>query len=344
MSGPLREGDLFFLMDSKAERVWRSTSAPVLQRPVASTLSSTHDSFLSRPYPRWITSGSVVTPVVVFFEEPLVLLDALSAGHAWDPTHLVLVCLSTKANMTRILGHPAVQRSEFIFALQTVRRNGATVFEASTSLPMNKDSRGRSLVKSPLGLWDPRAFSKRRDIFPPRFSNFGGQELALATWCDDTPYLYSQEGECTGANVEAFRMIANKLNFSFDIQQEPADQNWGSIENGTWNGMMADLERNGKHFAINYFLLNSDRARDFDFTYPYHAEGFSFMIHLPPPLPNWNRVLYPFSAGMWGAVIASTCLVATSLSLLLCYVDGAPDVSSTIVKVSIFASMLAHSV
>lgn len=343
VSGPLREDDLFFLLDSKAEREWRTTSASFAQRPSASTLSSTHDGFLAGSFPRWITSGSEVTPVVVFLEDPLALLDALGAGHAWDPTRLVLVCLSAEANMTRILGHPTVQRSEFIFALQTARRHGATVFEASTSLPMNRDSRGRSLLKSPLGFWDPQVFNTRRDIFPPRFNNFGGQELALATWCDDTPYLYLREGECTGANVEVFRMIASKLNFSFDIQMEPADQSWGTLENGTWVGMMADLERNGKHVAINYFLLNSDRARDFDFTYPYHSEGFAFLIHLPPPLPNWNRVLYPFSAGMWGAVIASTCLVATSLALLLGCVDGAPDVSSTIIKVSNIACMFVHS-
>lgn len=333
MGGPLRDDSLFFLTDPKIERLWNTISTSVLQRPSAPTLSATHGGFLSGLFPRWVTSGAAVTPVVVFLEDPLALLDALSADHEWGPTCLVLVCLSAEAKMTSILGHPTVQRSEFIFALQATRKNGVADFEASTSLPMNRDSRGRSMVKSPLGLWDPRAFSNRRDIFPPRFNDFEGQVLELATWCDDTPFLYFQDGECTGANIEAFRMIADKLNFSFDVQMEPADQNWGSIENGTWIGMMADLERNGKHVAINYFLLNTDRARDFDFTYPYHSEGFAFMIHLPPPLPNWNRVLYPFSAGMWGAVIASTCFVATSLALLLRYVDDARDASSTTIKV-----------
>lgn len=84
-----------------------------------------------------------------------------------------------------------------------------------------------------------------------RYDNFDGAVLHIGSWCDDYPFLYPEAslqkimggkekeeqgellGECVGSNIDLLDIIASKLNFSYTVQMEPADYNWGFRENGT---------------------------------------------------------------------------------------------------------------
>ncbi|XP_068232547.1 ionotropic receptor 21a-like [Palaemon carinicauda] len=68
---------------------------------------------------------------------------------------------------------------------------------------------------------------------------------------------------------------------------------------------------------INYATLTPERNEDFDLTVPYYHEGFGIILEVPPPLPRWQNILYPFSWLVWVAV--SVSVIASGITLHLLY-------------------------
>ncbi|MPC32864.1 Glutamate receptor ionotropic, kainate 1 [Portunus trituberculatus] len=119
--------------------------------------------------------------------------------------------------------------------------------------------------------------------------------------------MYQNEnGVCIGQSLDALEIIADKYNFTYVVQLKPEDELWGFIENGTW------------------------------------TEGFAFMIFLPPPLPSWRRLLYPFTGEVWGGVLAAALLAPSLLGLLLRWFNPVQDHISLALKIG--AGLLKQSV
>ncbi|KAG7163308.1 Glutamate receptor ionotropic, delta-1-like 6, partial [Homarus americanus] len=343
VAGPLSSHQLLLVTDDEAENLldvgWILASLGPLAPP---SVFSTSNSLLHIHYPTSHIRGPLLATIFVFHNDPNTFLDLLQTNQEWNPKYLVLFCLNDDVNTTRVISQPLVQRSERILMLQMVTVNEKLSFKTYTSLPMQVNSRGKKLVKTPLGTWRPERPTTLESIFPSRFDSFGGIILQLSSWCDDTPFLYYKDGQCTGENIDALTIISHKYNFTFYVQDKPADERWDSKENGSWVGLMAGLMYEGKHLAPNAMLLNEENRREFDYTYPYQTEGFSFLHRMPPPLPQWKNLLYPFTTTMWVAVLASTMLVVILLVFLLHVVQHLHDPISFALKV--VAGLLHQSV
>lgn len=48
---------------------------------------------------------------------------------------------------------------------------------------------------------------------------------------------------------------------------------WGSLENGTWNGLLGEVYRREKNLTMNYFTVTYQRAKDFDYSTSFYTEG-----------------------------------------------------------------------
>ncbi|XP_045130008.1 glutamate receptor ionotropic, delta-2-like [Portunus trituberculatus] len=314
---------------------------------VEDTLLSTQimrqQTLLELRLPSYHVRGDFVTAVLIFQKHPDSFLLQLHFNADWNPKYLILISLNKQLNVTSLLTTPVIQRSEFIFLLQTSGKRNKLLITAYTSFPLQANSLGKQLVKASLGSWKPDRFATRESVFPKRFENFGGHVLQLSTWCDDTPFMYQNEnGVCIGQSLDALEIIADKYNFTYVVQLKPEDELWGFIENGTWVGLMGGLEHGGKDLTINAIVLNWERGRDFDFVYPYQTEGFAFMIFLPPPLPSWRRLLYPFTGEVWGGVLAAALLAPSLLGLLLRWFNPVQDHISLALKIG--AGLLKQSV
>lgn len=112
------------------------------------------------------------------------------------------------------------------------------------------------------------------------------------------------------------------------------DHNWGSKEDGRWTGMLGDLVYHNKHLVINVFQLTEEILSDFDISYPYHVEDYVFLLNIPPPAPQWRGLLYPLRAEVWGAVLASTALVAVLLTSCLALFPDTQDPGTVFLLVS----------
>ncbi|XP_027220187.2 glutamate receptor ionotropic, kainate glr-3 [Penaeus vannamei] len=343
LSGPLAGRNIFFVLDEGSFDDLTFDPAFLVNLEAPSVLLASQDRLEEALYPNHYLRDEVGIVILLMKASPTAFLDRLAASPRWRPTHLVLISTGASVNSRAVLRHRALQRSPFLVLFELISRAGRSVFQVVTSYPFRPGG-----WRFPLGLWDDQTFATVDDLFPDRFDDFGGAELQLASWCDDYPFIYlDPAGDgCKGSNLDALAIMGARLNFSFSVQLETQDQNWGALENGSWTGMLGDLVYNGKHIVINYFLMNHERCRDFDATYPYHAEGFGFLVRKPPPLPKWRSLTYPFAPRTWGAILGATLVVALILAAVLPGLDVGAAGSSDRVKgaVLVCAGMMRQSV
>ncbi|XP_047495877.1 glutamate receptor ionotropic, kainate glr-3-like [Penaeus chinensis] len=340
LAGPLADEKLLLFFDSGASRVLdvdlllpeiRSTTSIIL-------VALDHPETFLREAPIQLIRGSFVTVVLAFTRSPAVLLDSLGAD--WNPDFLLLLSLNGSLDTAPMLEDERIQRSNHVTLIEYGRTASAT-FHVFTSRPFRPTRTGYA-VKSPIGAWNKRLFATKAELFPERFATLDGAVLQLGSWCDDFPFLYSEGDGCVGSTLELLDVIAAQLNFSYVVQMEPADHNWGSKENGTWTGMLGDLVYNDKDLVVNSLLLTEQPFVEFDSTYPYHLESYAFILEIPPPVPQWRGLLYPFTKLMWGTVIATTLVVIILLQLCLTIAPDTQDASQVFLLV--WAGVVKQSV
>ncbi|KAK3865159.1 hypothetical protein Pcinc_029215 [Petrolisthes cinctipes] len=125
--------------------------------------------------------------------------------------------------------------------------------------------------------------------------------------------------------MDALNIIANKFNFRVKLIHGTDDGKWGSLENGSWVGLLRELQHFGKHLVINSMILNLDTLHSFDYTYPYTISSYGFMIRVPPPVPQWRNILYPFSTLIWCLLLATSLTLAAILTFLIQLLNGVSD-------------------
>lgn len=320
VSGPLQDREILLLHDEHDHHL--------MPRGSARLLVASYDKFNETHYPTHYMRGPDRVAILLFSTPPDILFQHLALSTSWNPSFLLLISTNVSIPSVALLDDGVVQRSRHVLLLRPIVKAAAVTYAMLTSFPF------RSNPHVHMGFWNETRFRTMADLFPDRHPNMEGAVLRLGSWCDDFPFIYLQGDVCAGANLDALDLIAAKLNFSYDVQKRTQDDNWGALEDGRWTGMLGDLIYNGKHLVINLFLVNYERWRDFDTTYPYYAEGFGFLSRLPPPVPQWRSIMYPFTANMWLVVIACTvavCIISSVLSALT--VKGNVDYSKHILTV-----------
>ncbi|XP_064115161.1 glutamate receptor ionotropic, kainate glr-3-like [Macrobrachium nipponense] len=201
------------------------------------------------------------------------------------------------------------------------------------------------MVKELLGPWNASMFLTKSDLFPDRFKTFKGEVLHVASDYDDYPLVFGDEsGLVDGTNIRILNALAVTLNFSFTTTNRSRDNSWGELINGTWIGLLGEVFSGAKNMTINYFTVVENRAKDFDYTAPYFYEGFGFALVIPPPLPMWRSLLYPFTNLVWTSVIAAIIMVTPTLYLLAGLADPDNKISLMRASLTIFGSLLVQNV
>ncbi|XP_066972277.1 ionotropic receptor 21a-like [Macrobrachium rosenbergii] len=67
---------------------------------------------------------------------------------------------------------------------------------------------------------------------------------------------------------------------------------------------------------LNFASITPGRNRDFALSIPYHYEGFGLILETPPPLPQWQNILYPFTWQVWTGTLVSLLITAVMFHLL----------------------------
>ncbi|XP_064095656.1 glutamate receptor ionotropic, delta-2-like [Macrobrachium nipponense] len=224
----------------------------------------------------------------------------------WSPRGVVLLVASPSCRAKAFLTTPLLKRTESVALLCPEIQDAPGMDVSYALLTWLPFASARRLER--IGAWDAATFQSFGSVFPDRFRYFHGKEVGVASNADDRPLFFQREdGQFDGTNYRMLETLARWLNFSFSFTADPL---WGERDaNGTWTGILGYLHRGERDLVLNYITLTPERVEDFDISVTYHSEGFGIMLKVPPPLPSWQNLVFPFTTELWIAVGVGTVVV-----------------------------------
>ncbi|BDA49267.1 Glutamate receptor 2 [Coccomyxa sp. Obi] len=91
------------------------------------------------------------------------------------------------------------------------------------------------------------------------------------------------------------------------------------LDNGTWTGIMGQLQSREADFAAFPLTLVPGRPVDIDITYSYYAGGLGLLVGKGEPRNDQLLFLQPFDARLWIALLGTAFAAALVLKLLSLY-------------------------
>lgn len=311
LQGPLSGHDIVLYLDPNLEvRVLQQVLALPALRDILHVLTDlgSNGALWSQNQPAAVLRAAHLIHVVVFVENPRPFFENLSIQ--WNPKYLMLFSLGNRGYQSLL--HHTLQRVEKLILMEKLSPRSpvmASRVGIYTFFPFSTERKPKLI-----GIWNSRVYSKLQHIFVDRFPSFEGYKFQLGTWLIDIPYLYEKENTTDGVAEEMLKAIAQVLNYSYALTLEPPDCSWGSLENGSWSGMLGMIERSEKNFTVNSMSFTHDRMEAFEASVSYWMEGFRVTMMVPPSLAKWRRVYFPFMMSVWlsvGLVFTLAVLVMT---------------------------------
>ncbi|XP_066985542.1 probable glutamate receptor [Macrobrachium rosenbergii] len=246
----------------------------------------------------------------ILMQDPEPLFSFLEAGEEpWDYEGKYIFVGLTKAQLERVTSSPRGKKTQHIIGLVKGSSPEWLIYR-------NQLYWGNGVALA--NRWRVHRFTSNAEIFPDKISNLKGATITLITFGFAPHVLYGRGkgGQHAGRDMQVAFALSRVLNFTLEFREPPPGELWGSkLENGTWTGLVAALERNVGHIGMaNIFLSNNnDRTDVQDFTRPYDADGSCFMARTDPPQPHWQSLALPFLEETWLATFFGLLLFCVLL-------------------------------
>ncbi|KAK4323265.1 hypothetical protein Pmani_006046 [Petrolisthes manimaculis] len=312
LTGPLSGHQVMLMVD---DGVQRSLSLDLLLTGLTSptvllhtTTHNTNNHFTTQQLP----TAQDVLLVVVGTGSPWLLWSP----PGWLSPRAVLVLVAAQTCSARKhFQSPLLQNTPSV-ALLCLNHKPQTP-EYSTYSVMTHFPLSANLEPVSLGTWHPDTFTTLEDLFQDQFQDFGGKDIILTTSVNDAPLVFRRaDGEVDGICARILNAMSFWLNFNFNFESSKGSSVWGERdENGSYNGLLGQVQRSEAHMVVNYLTITHQRIHDFDYSISYFSEGFGVMLRDPPPLPQWQSILYPYTAVVWASMVGVVILVTFSYYL-----------------------------
>ncbi|KAK7072272.1 hypothetical protein SK128_020755, partial [Halocaridina rubra] len=248
--------------------------------------------------PKAFIKGNFMVHIAIFVNDPSSFFKRLPL--TWNPEILLLFSLA-EITETSVLNNSAYKGIKSLALIQKLTRKYLTTASevaVLTNYPFLPNNKTRLV-----GVWNSQKFRTLEELFPERFNSFEEQLFPLSTSFDDFPYSYNYtvNGTIThrGLGLDMVDVFSKKFNFTYTLTAQAPDENWGKYINGSWNGLLGEIDHGEKLFTVNFFTMNHLRMQHFEASVPYWREGFGIAILTPPPLPKWQNAYLPFKPSLW---------------------------------------------
>ncbi|XP_069121394.1 glutamate receptor ionotropic, delta-1-like [Argopecten irradians] len=154
------------------------------------------------------------------------------------------------------------------------------------------------------------------EIFPNMALGFNGRRFHVTT-LEWAPFVMALPNNTyTGLCFDLLDHMAASLNFTYDVTN-PEDGQWGVLNsNGTWTGLVGQLERWEVDLVAAPLSAQANREKVMDFTYSYYIDYTTILMKKPDPYEKkWRTLIDPFSEQLLLCVLLS--LPVMSLLLFL---------------------------
>lgn len=107
---------------------------------------------------------------------------------------------------------------------------------------------------------------------------------------------------CSGYCVDLLNKLANDIGFTYTLYKV-RDEKWGLKTEIGWNGLIADLISNKADMCVTSLKLNSERARDIDFSLPFLETGIAIIVKIRSGVLSPTAFLEPFEYSTWVVIL-----------------------------------------
>lgn len=151
-------------------------------------------------------------------------------------------------------------------------------------------------------------------LFPEKLILYGDSRLKVCygLW---EPYVFKLGDTLHGVDVTIMTTLAKYLKFKMELIPS-FDGYWGSLVNGSWNGMVRMVMDGRADIGMSPFTMTSLRETVIDFTSSYKNDYLTFVSPLSELLSKWKALLMPFTIAVWVALLIAILLGIVTYVLL----------------------------
>ena len=140
-----------------------------------------------------------------------------------------------------------------------------------------------------------------------------------------------------GMYADVWNALSNKMNFTYTVQRV---YEWGSLEDGTWSGMVGMLVKNQVDIAVTDFIMTKDRSTAVDFLPSIEEQTTELYIRTPDDILLLDAYIEPMTHMAWIGVFLMMIIVPLVLAAMG-YYEG--DKSSRELKLGHFYKFVAQT-
>ncbi|OWF44436.1 glutamate receptor 1-like [Mizuhopecten yessoensis] len=162
-------------------------------------------------------------------------------------------------------------------------------------------------------------------LFVSAITQQQGKKVYRVTVKEEMPYIFQTPGSSEGPNsfegllIDVLDRVSKILDVTFSLNHVGDGAFGERRDDGTWTGMIGELQRNESDIAAGPLTVTADRARIVDFSRSFSSTGLRILVKRPEnTLTSTDHVdlfVQPFSVGVWVLVLATAAVLQILQSL-----------------------------